>query len=259
MDLQFKGKTAIVTGGAKGIGSGITEVFVEEGANVICDYRSDPDYCENFIQGLRDKYPGAQIYGIQADVSKPEDVNKIFDFAVEKFGGLDILVNNASDHGGKLTLMNEIALEDWKCHIDNNMTGMFLMSTEFARRLMAAGKGGRIVNLLSKASLTTTTKGHGCYVTNKTGQMGLTKQLAVDLTDKGIICNGIMPGTVLNQISMKLSKDDPKYIARVKRLPMGRYGEPYEFGKMVAFLASEQCQLAVGAVIDFTGGMMLGF
>jgi len=260
MDLQFKGKTAIVTGGAKGIGSGITEVMLEEGANVICDYRSNPEYCEGFIQSLRDKYPGGNIYGVQADVSKPEDVKRIFDFAEEKFGRLDILINNAGGTAGRQDqLITDIPLSEWNDMIDNNMTAMFLMSTEFARRLMAANKGGRIVNLLSKASLTTTTKGRGCYVTNKTGQMGLTKQLAVDLTDKGIICNGIMPGTVRNQKSVGLDENDPRYKARLKRLPMGRYGEPYEFGKMVAFLASEQCQLAVGAVVDFTGGMMLGF
>ena len=259
MDLGFKGKTAIVTGGAKGIGSGITEVMVEEGANVIVDYRSDPAYCEEFIEGLRKKYPGAQIYGVQGDVSKPEDVKKIFDFAEEKFGRQDILINNAGNPGRGLQMIWDIPLEEWNYNIDVNMTGMFLMSTEFARRLMAANKGGRIVNLLSKASLTTTTKGHACYVTNKTGQMGLTKQLAVDLTDKGIICNGIMPGTVKNQNSKDLDPNDPKYLARLKRLPMGRYGEPYEFGKMVAFLASEECQLAVGSVVDFTGGMMLGF
>ena len=257
MDLGFKGKTAIITGGAKGIGSGITEVFVEEGANVICDYRSNPEYCEEFIEGLRKKYPGAQIYGVQGDVSKPEDVNKIFDFAMEKFGSLDILVNNAGNPGAGLKMIWEIPLDEWNYNIDNNMTGMFLMSTEFVRRLLAAEKGGRIVNLLSKASLTTTTKGRMMYVTNKTAQMGLTKQLAVDLTDKGIICNGVMPGTVAN--SRTPDESDPRYQARLKRLPMGRYGTPVEFGKMVAFLASEQCQLAVGAVIDFTGGMMLGF
>ena len=227
MDLQFKGKTAIITGGAKGIGSGITEVFVEEGANVICDYRSDPEYCENFIQGLRDKYPGANIYGVQADVSKPDDVNRIFDFAVEKFGRLDILVNNAGGTAHRQDqLINEIPLTEWNDMINNNMTGMFLMSTEFARRLMAENKCGRI---------------------------------AVDLTDKGIICNGIMPGSVRNQKTAGVPDTDPKRQERLKRLPMGRFGEPYEFGKMVAFLASEQCQLAVGAVIDFTGGMMLGF
>ena len=253
MDLRFKGKTAIVTGGSKGIGLGITEVFLEEGANVICDYRSKPEQSEERIQELRDKYPGGQIYGIQADVSKPDDVKRIFDFAMEKFGSLDILVNNAGNPGGNNQMIWEIPLDVWKDNIDNNMTGMFMMSTEFARRLMAQNKGGRIVNVLSKASLTTTTKGRGCYVTNKTGQMGLTKQLAVDLTDKGIICNGIMPDSVRDV------RDEKPVEPKLKRLPTHRLARPYEFGKMVAFLSSEQCQLAVGAVIDFTSGMMLGF
>jgi NAD(P)-dependent dehydrogenase (short-subunit alcohol dehydrogenase family) len=258
MDFGFKGKTAIITGGTKGIGSGISEVFAEEGANLIVDYRSDVEGSERFIQSLRDRF-GANAYGIQADVSVPEDVTRIFDFAQEKFGRLDILVNNAGSSQTKMVW--DITLDEWRYYLDNNLNGMFMMSREFAVRLMAENKGGRIVNLLSKASLTTTTKGRACYVTNKTAQMGLTKQLAVDLTDKGIIVNGIMPGSVTSQLgNVGTEQEQQKRRAeRLKRLPMGRFGEPYEFGKMVAFLASEQCQLAVGAVIDFTGGMMLGF
>ena len=128
MDLRFKGKTAIVTGGSKGIGLGITEVFLEEGAKVICDYRSKPEQSEERIQELRDKYPGGQIYGRQADVSKPDDVKRIFDFAMEKFGSLDILVNNAGNPGGNNQMIWEIPLDVWKDNIDNNMTGMFMMS-----------------------------------------------------------------------------------------------------------------------------------
>lgn len=254
MDLKFKNKTVIVTAGAKGVGSGISEVFAEEGANLIVDYRSDPEYCERFIEGLREKY-GANVFGVQADVSKPDDVIRIFDVAEEKFGRLDVLINNA---GGALTTMLwDISLEEWKDCLDNNVTGMFMMCKEFAKRMIANEWKGYIVNVLSKASLTTTTKGRSCYVTNKTAEMGLTKQLAVDLVDKGIIVNGIMPGSVRNSIYDRMSEEEIK--ARIKRCPTGRLGEPYEFGKMVAFLASEQNQLSVGAPVDFTGGMMLGF
>jgi len=258
MNLGFEGKTAIITGGTKGIGSGISEVFAEEGANLIVDYRSDVEGSEAFIQSLRDRF-GANVHGIQADVSMESEVQRIFDFAEEKFGRLDILVNNAGS--GATKMIWEVSLEEWNDALNNNLTGMFMMSREFAIRLMAKNKGGRIVNLLSKASLTTTTKGRVCYVTNKTAEMGLTKQLAVDLTDKGIIVNGIMPGTVSSNMSRlgTPEEQEKRRAERLKRLPMGRYGEPNEFGKMVAFLASEQCQLAVGAVIDFTGGMMLGF
>ncbi|MEA4895091.1 MAG: SDR family oxidoreductase [Oscillospiraceae bacterium] len=254
MDLGFNGKTVVITGGTKGIGGGISEVFAEEGGNLIINYRSDPEGSETFIQSLRDKYNVA-AYGVQGDVSKPEDVLRIFDFAEEKFGQLDVLINNAG--GGKTTMIWDITLEEWNDALRNNVTGMFMMSQEYAKRMIAKGRKGYIVNLLSKASLTTTTKGRACYVTNKAAEMGLTKQLAVDLVDKGIIVNGIMPGSVRNQMMSKWTEEE--IAARVKRCPTGRLGEPYEFGKMVAFLASEQNQLSVGAPVDYTGGMMLGF
>lgn len=255
MDLGFKGKTVIITGGTKGIGSGITEVFAEEGANLIVDYRSNRDNSsENFIAEIAKKY-NVEAYGIQADVSVPENIKKIFDFAEEKFGRIDVLINNAGS--GKTTMIEDISLEEWNEALANNVTAQFLMCQEFAKRILAANKKGYIVNLLSKASLTTTTKGRACYVTNKAAEMGLTKQLAVDLSDRGIIVNGIMPGSVMNQM---MSEYTPEQLeARAQRSPIKRLGQPYEFGKMVAFLASEQNTLSVGAPVDNTGGMMLGF
>ena len=254
MDLGFKGKTVIVTGGSKGIGSGISTVFAEEGANLIVNYHSDEKQAEEFVKGLRDKY-GAQVYAVKGDVGEPEDVKRIFDFAEEKFGRQDVLINNAGSWED--IMIWDLTLEQWNKALKNNVTAQFLMSKEFAKRIMAENKKGYIVQLLSKASLTTTTKGRACYVTNKAAEMGLMKQLAVDLTDKGIRVNGIMPGSVKNQIMDKWT--DEQLAARVKRCPTGKLGEPYEFGKLVAFLASEQNELAVGAVIDNTGGMMLGF
>ncbi|MCF0106192.1 MAG: SDR family oxidoreductase [Holdemanella sp.] len=255
MDLGFKGKTVIITGGTKGIGAGITEVFAEEGANLIIDYRSNRDNSsENFIAEIVKKY-NVEAYGIQADVSIPEDIGRIFDFAEEKFGRIDVLINNAGS--GKTTMIEDISLEEWNDALANNVTGQFLMCREFARRLLPQNKKGYIVNLLSKASLTTTTKGRACYVTNKAAEMGLTKQLAVDLGDRGIICNGIMPGSVMNELMKDYTPEQLE--ARAQRSPIKRLGQPYEFGKMVAFLASEQNTLSVGAPVDNTGGMMLGF
>ncbi len=256
MDLGFKGKTVVITGGTKGIGSGISRVFAQEGANLVINYRSDNEGSSTqFIEDLKSEY-GVRAIGVHVPVGTEEAANMIFDAAQKEFGRLDILVNNAA--GNVVNKMCwDITLEEWQSAMDHNTTAYFINSKEFAKRVIAEGHGARIVNILSKASLTTTTKGHMCYVTNKTAQMGLTKQLAVDLTDKGIICNGIMPGSVMNQSFAKISEEAFK--ARLKRLPMGRFGTPEEMGKMVAFLASEQCQLAVGAVIDATGGMMLGF
>ena len=254
MDLGLKGKTVIITGGTKGIGAGIARVFAEEGANLILDYRSDPEGSEAYVLQLR-RECGTEVFGVQADVSRYEQVLRVFDTAQEKLGQLDVLINNAG--GGTTTALLDLSLEQWQDALDNNVTAMFMMSQEFARRMISGNRKGYIVNVLSKASLTTTTKGRACYVTNKAAEMGLTKQLAVDLVDHGIIVNGIMPGTVWNRIMEQLTPE--QQAARLKRCPTGRFGTPYEFGKMVAFLASEQNQLSVGAPVDNTGGMMLGF
>ena len=136
MYLGFKGKTVIITGATKGIGAGITEVFAEEGANIIADYRSNKDNSsEDFIASIREKY-GVEIYGIQADVSKEEDVKRIFDFAEEKFGRLDVLINNA---GGTAptNLLCDISLEEWQRGLDNNVTGQFMMCKEFISRILS--------------------------------------------------------------------------------------------------------------------------
>lgn len=256
MDLGFKGKTVVITGGTKGIGSGISEVFAMEGANLIIDYRSNKDNSsEEFIQGLREKY-NVKAFGIKQDLAEPDCAIKIFDFAMEKFGRIDVLVNNAGGSNESKEIQ-DITLEEWNTALINNVTQYYLMGSEFAKRFIVSKQKGSIVNVLSKASMTTTTKGRACYVTNKTAQMGLTKQMAVDLSQYGIIVNGIMPGSVMNQ---RMTKRDEEYMAeRVKRMPLGKINDPIEIGYYVAFLASEKNQVVVGAPCDATGGMLLGF
>ena len=208
MDLGYKGKTVIITGGTKGIGSGISEVFAQEHANLIIDYRSNKDNSsEIFIQKLRDKY-GVEAYGIQQDLSQEDCAKKIIDFAYEKFGRIDVLVNNAGG-SNESSEIQDITLDDWNNALKNNVTQYYLMGSEFARRLINENKKGAIVNVLSKASMTTTTKGRACYVTNKTAQLGLTRQMAVDLSQYGIIVNGVMPGSVMNQ---RMEKRDSQYL-----------------------------------------------
>ncbi|MGN1399575.1 MAG: SDR family NAD(P)-dependent oxidoreductase [Erysipelotrichaceae bacterium] len=256
MDLGYKGKTVIITGGTKGIGSGISEVFAQEQANLIIDYRSNKDNSsELFIQSLRDKY-GVEVYGIQQDLAEEDCAVKIIDFAYEKFGRIDVLINNAGG-SNESSEIQDININDWNNALKNNVTQYYLMGSEFARRLISEHKKGAIVNVLSKASMTTTTKGRACYVTNKTAQLGLTRQMAVDLSQYGIIVNGVMPGSVMNQ---RMEKRDAQYLAeRTKRMPLGKINDPIEIGYYVAWLASEKNQVAVGAAADATGGMLLGF
>ena len=256
MDLHLKDKVAIISGGTKGIGAGIAEVLAEEGCKLILDYRSDKHIVgEDFVNEIKEKY-GVECYGIRADVSDPKEVVRIFDFAEEKFGHVDILINNAGGAGSNL--LCDITLEEWNYYLDNNITQYFTMCKEFISRALAKGNKGWICNVLSKASLTTTTKGRACYVTNKTAQMGLTKQITVDYADQGITCNGIMPGSVVSYLGGSLPSKEMQE-ARAQRSPIKRMGQPYEFGKMVAFLVSDQNGLSHGAPVDNTGGRMLGF
>ena len=231
MDLGHRGKTVIVTGGSKGIGSGISEVFAKEGANLVINYHSDSVSSEAFSKELMDKY-GCKAICAQGDVGNEADVKSIFDAAEEYFDRVDILINNAGKvYTNKVT---DISLEEWNKCLKDNLTGQFLMSREFARRVVLKKQKGWIVNVVSKAAMMSTTN--------------------------GIRVNGVMPGHVMNSRLVKEMENNPEgFKQRINRSPIKRVGEPWEIGNMVAFLASEQCALAVGSVVDVTGGLLLGF
>lgn len=257
MDLGLKGKVVMVTGGSKGIGAGISEVFAREGARVAINYHSDISIAEALQQDLCCRYD-AQTILVKGDVSSESDVAAMFDTAENAFGNVDILINNAGR--GYTCAFQDITLEAWEQQLKDNLTGQFLMSREFARRIIPTGKKGWIVNICSKASLSSTSKGRATYVANKAGEWGLTHALAVDLTQHGIHVNGIMPGFVMAKtVKEHLEKDPEEYMRRVQRVPIKRVGQPWEIGNMAAFLASEQCELAVGTVVDMTGGLLLGY
>lgn len=257
MDLHLKDKTVIVTGGSKGIGAGIVEVFAQEGANVVINYHSSPEPAEKMVGDFAEKY-GVKLIAVKGDVGSEDDVKALFDAAEAAFGTVDVLVNNAGRGGTKL--VQDMTLEEWNASLNDNLTGQFLMSREFARRIIPTGKAGSIVNILSKASMTSTTKGRVGYVANKAGEMGLTHALAVDLTEHKIRVNGVMPGFVLAHTLLEQQRNNQEeFQRRINRVPIKRVGQPWEIGTMCAFLASDQCELAVGTVVDMTGGLLLGF
>jgi NAD(P)-dependent dehydrogenase (short-subunit alcohol dehydrogenase family) len=257
VDLNLKGKTTIVTGGSKGIGAGICEVFAQEGSNLVINYHSDAAPAEQMCRDFAEKY-GIKAVCVKGNVGSEEDVKRIFDVAEENFGTVDVLVNNAGRGGTKL--VQDMTIEEWNASLNDNLTGQFLMSREFARRIIPTGKPGSIVNILSKATRTSTTKGRVGYVANKAGEEGLVHALAVDLTEHKIRVNGVMPGFVLAHTLLDQQQNNPEeFERRVNRVPIKRVGQPWEIGTMCAFLASDKCELAVGTVVDMTGGLLLGF
>ncbi len=253
MDLGLRNKTVIVTGGAKGIGGAISEAFAREGARVVACYRSDPDACEAFIHSLSEKY-GVECIGIRGDLGEPETIKRIYDTVETTFGtSADILVNNAG--GAKTTAITDISLEEWNASLKGNMTAVMYMSRMFAQRAIAAEKDGKIVNILSKVAMSTTSKNRACYTVNKTAELGMTRQMAVELVEYGIIVNGILPGLVITDINRNM----PTLPAKEARMPKKRAIRPDEIADTAVYLASDRAGALVGSMVDCSGGLLLGF
>lgn len=253
MDLGLSGKIAIVTGGAKGIGAGICRCLVQEGAAVVVNTHSNDEESKAFCAELAQ---AGTILPVQGDVSKEEDVETIFQSAVDAFGRVDILVNNAGVTDGYP--VDKMTLAQWRRVIDINLTGTFLMCREMVRRCREAQQGGAIVNILSKAAVSSTTKGRTAYNASKAGGMGFTKALAGEVIGDGIRVNGVLPGFVRNSRTDRMFETDFEAMEiRRKRLPTQQFGMPEEIGVMVAMLASEKCKLAIGSIVDMTGGLLL--
>ena len=155
MDVVHKVKTVSRSCGSKGIGAGISGVCAQEGANLVINYHRNREACLEFAGYLSEHY-GIRTAAVQGDVGKEEDVAAIFDCAIQNFGQVDILVNNAGR--GVSKKFTDITLEDWNQCLNDNLTGQFLMSREFAGRVIPAKRTGWIVNILSKACLLYTSR-----------------------------------------------------------------------------------------------------
>jgi NAD(P)-dependent dehydrogenase (short-subunit alcohol dehydrogenase family) len=253
MDLGLKGKVAIITGGARGIGAGISEVLAEEGATLVIDYRSDPVECEAFTENLAKTY-GIRTIAVQADISKPENVERLFATAIEAFGGVDLLVNNAGVMGR--SKIEEMPLSEWQRFLDTNLTGMFLMCQKFIQHCLQEKKGGRCVNVLSKSAVSTNSKDNTHYVASKGGALALTRGLANEVTQYGIYFNAIMPGYVESHHAWH-GVLSPEAERKRQLIPTKTIAQPKEMGYITAFLLSDKASQMAGTIVDVTGGLLL--
>ncbi len=253
MDLGLAGKIALVTGGARGIGAGISTVLAQEGANLVVNYRSAPEECEAFAKRLADTY-GVKTVAVQADVSRESEIERLFQTAVDAFGGVDLLVNNAGTWGN--TLVQDIETEEWNRLVETNLTGMFILCRTFARHCLAQKKGGRCVNVLSKAAVSTNSVGNVHYMATKGGGLMLTKGFANELTQYGIYFNAILPGYVISH-GAAYDKVTPETERKKKLLKTGQFATAEEMGYVTAFLLSDKASQVAGEIMDCTGGLLL--
>ena len=253
MDLQLKGQVAVVTGGTKGIGRGICDMLAGEGVNLVINYRSDPEGAEKVKKEIEEQC-GVEVLLVQGDASKKETVDKIFDAAIERFGVVDILINNAGGGAPKKNF-EDLTYEEWRQGQDNNVNGQFLMCNKFVGYWKRLGRGGHIVNVLSKSCLMTNSINNQTYASAKGALLALTRSLANEVTQYGIIVNGIVPGYV--QTERVHVPGSERYERMLPKLPTGRFGTPRDMGAVATFLCSPLANQIIGAVVDCTGGTLL--
>jgi 3-oxoacyl-[acyl-carrier protein] reductase len=192
---------------------------------------------------------GGQAIALQADVAKTEEVDNLVDTTKEKFGHIDVLVNNAGIT--RDTLMLRMKLEDWQAVIDLNLTGVFLC-TRAVSKLMLKQKSGRIINIASVSGLMGN-PGQANYSAAKAGVIGLSKTLAKEFASRGITVNVVAPGFIETDMTKDIKAEEI-----LKYIPLGRYGQPEEIAGMVRFLAADPAAIYItGQVFNVDGGMVM--
>jgi len=256
--IKLSSKTAIVTGGAVGIGFGIAYRLAEAGANVaVADVNNENS--EKAAQELVGK--GFKAIAVEADVSKAEDVERMVAAVKQAFGGIDILVNNAGIYPNIPVMgMQE---KDFERVLAVNLKGVFLCSQAAARQMIAQGRGGKIINVTSIDALHPSMVGLAHYDASKHGVWGFTKNLALELAPHQIWVNAIAPGGIATpgvaaQQGPAAGMDMEAVMKSfTERIPMGRIGEPDDIGRAALFLASDLSSYMTGSQVVVDGGYLL--
>ena len=244
---MLKGKTAIVTGGSRGIGAAICKRFAEQGANIALLYAGNTQKAEETKAALQEMGVKAEAY--QCNVADAEQVAAVCKQIIKDFGGADILVNNAGITKDKLVPMMKVP--DFDSVVDTNLKGAFYMIKQLYPVFMKQ-KSGKIINISSVSGLMGN-PGQTNYSASKAGLIGLTKSVAKELASRNVNCNASAPGFVATDMTENLSENN----ALVDHIPMKRFAQPEDIANLALFLASDQSDYITGEVIRIDGGLAM--
>lgn len=251
MDLHLKDKVALVTGASRGLGKAVALGLAAEGAKVGVNYRSSAGRAEAVVETIR--AGGGEAIPLGADVSAEADVARMFDEAEAALGPVDVLVNNAAIAPACPTA--EMPLEDWRRAFEINVQGTFLCSREMVRRLLAAARIGRIVNISSQAAFRGSRSGKTAYDASKGAVISFTISLALEMSKHNIAVNCVAPGLMYTEMLKDvIDANREKYESRV---PVHRIGKVEEVANVVVFLASDRASYMTGATVDVSGGLAM--
>jgi 3-oxoacyl-[acyl-carrier protein] reductase len=249
LTLSLENRVALVTGGSRGIGKAVALELAARGAAVIVNYNKSPEAAEEVVRQIQ--AAGGKAAAFQADVSDYKQAEALVKFAVETFGDLGILVNNAGITRDQLIMM--MPESDWDAVIDTNLKSTFNCSKAAVRHMLRK-RYGRIVSIASVAGQMGN-PGQTNYSASKAGQIGFTKALAREVAARSITVNAVAPGFVDTEILDAMTPETLE--AALKLVPLARKGQPEEIAYAVAFLASDQAAYITGQVLGVDGGMAM--
>lgn len=247
--MRLKDKVAIVTGSGRGLGKGIAMKLAEEGAKVII---ADIIEAKDTVAEIESLCGIASAFAV--DVSSQEQMQALIKYAIDTYGTLDIMVNNAGIN--RDGMLHKMPKENWEAVINVDLSSVFY-GTQEALKIMRDKNYGRIINISSGSWLGNI--GQANYAAAKAGVVGLTKTAARENAKKGITCNVICPGFIETDMTVKLKEinNGAPWETMIQKIPMGYVGKPSDVGNMVAFLASDEASYVTAEVINVGGGMIV--
>ena len=247
--IDLSGKSAVVTGGSRGIGRAIALRLAEQGADLCFSFRGNQAAADETAAAITAL--GRRALPVQADVTDPAAAEALIKAATGEFGRIDILVNNAGITRDDLIM--RMSTEAWREVLETNLFGAFYTLKAVTRPMLKA-RGGRIINITSVSGQAGQT-GQANYSAAKAGLIGLTKASARELASRGITVNAVAPGFVLTELTQDLPSELQAQIT--ERTPLGRFGTPEDVSAAVCFLASDEAAYITGQVLAVDGGLVM--